>query len=111
MVPRPIRLPTSPTPHIHPLYEVYFLIDTTPYRLRRISIAPYQMDTVNPRVEDVDKGSLRLELSPEDNFVTLSMEDHSEIYRDLVKVQNDVSDPDHYRSGNPSLTFRAGMEQ
>lgn len=69
------------------------------------------MDAVSPRVEDLDKGSLRPERSPEDKLVSSYLEDHSEIYRDLEKVQNDVSEPRLLRTGKPSLTFRAGMEQ
>lgn len=51
------------------------------------------MDTVNLQVEGLDKGSLRPERSPEDKLVSSYLEDHSEIYRDLVKVQDDVSEP------------------
>lgn len=42
--------------------------------------------------EEVNNAYEKPKLSPEDRTVSSYLEDRSEIYRDLVKVQDDVSD-------------------
>lgn len=49
------------------------------------------MNSISSHDEDADKGFPRLEPSPEDRFVSLYLEDRSDVYRDLIKVQDDVS--------------------
>lgn len=48
------------------------------------------MDCISPTIEDVDSGIHRPEPSLEDKFVSSYLEDRSEVYRDLVKVKDDV---------------------
>lgn len=50
------------------------------------------MDSISPTVEDVERRVQRPEPSLEDKIVSSYLEDRSEVYRDLVKVQDDVSD-------------------
>lgn len=50
------------------------------------------MDCISPTIEDVDSGIHRPEPSLEDKFVSSYLEDRSEVYRDLVKVKDDVND-------------------
>ena len=50
------------------------------------------MDSINTEIEVVHSDQHRPELSPEDKMVSSYLEARSEIYRDLVKVQDDVSD-------------------
>ena len=49
------------------------------------------MNSTGLHIEDVDKGSQRPETSHEDKIVSHYLEARSEVYRDLVKVQDDVS--------------------
>lgn len=49
------------------------------------------MDSISPHVEDVDEGFQRPEPSPEGKIISSYPEDHSNVYRDLVKVQDDES--------------------
>ena len=50
------------------------------------------MGSISPAIKDMDSEVERYELSPEDKIVSSYLEDWSEIYRDLVKLKNDVSD-------------------
>ena len=56
------------------------------------SIFSCKMDTTGTESKDANDGQQRPELSPEDRMVSSYLEDRSEIYRDLVKVQDDVND-------------------
>lgn len=49
------------------------------------------MDSMNPEVMEVNNAHGQPKFSPEDETVSSYLEDRSEIYRDLVKVQVDVS--------------------
>lgn len=49
------------------------------------------MESTRTEYKDANDGQQRPELSPEDQLVSTYLEDRSEIYRDLVKVQDDVS--------------------
>ena len=51
------------------------------------------MDPSSPHVQDVDDDYQRPEVSPEDKIVSSYLEDHSETYRGLVELQNDVIEP------------------
>ena len=50
------------------------------------------MDPTSTESKDANDGQQRPELSPEDQMISSYLEDRSEIYRDLVKVQDEVSD-------------------
>ena len=49
------------------------------------------MDSVSSHNEDVDSGYQRPDPSPVDKLVSSYLKDRSDVYRDLVKVQDDVS--------------------
>ena len=55
------------------------------------SILHCKMDSINPEVKEVSNDQGRPEISSEDKIVSSYLENRSEIYRDLVKVQDDVS--------------------
>ena len=50
------------------------------------------MDSMIAEVMEVKNAHEQPKLSPEDGMVSSYLEDRSEIYRDLVKVQDDASD-------------------
>ena len=50
------------------------------------------MESTGTESKDANDGQRRPELNLEDQIVSTYLEDRSETYRDLVKVQDDVSD-------------------
>ena len=62
------------------------------------------MESTSPECKDANDGQQRPERNPEDQMVSTYLEDRSEIYRDLMTVQDDVSDfkspKDWYSSTN-----------
>ena len=68
------------------------------------------MESTSTESTDANDGRQRPELRPENQMVSTYFEDHSEIYRDLVKVQDDVSDfkfPEDWYSF-PKFSSRCG---
>lgn len=62
------------------------------------------MNSISSHDEDADKGFPRLDPSPEDRFVSLYLEDRSDVYRDLIKVQDDAWN-------NPQATAYFGRQR
>ena len=50
------------------------------------------MESASTQKQNANDGHQRSKLSPEDRMVSTYLEDRSEVYRDLVKVQHEVSD-------------------
>ena len=59
------------------------------------------MDSISPYVVHVDMDIQQPEPSPEDKIVSSYLEVRSEVYRDLVKVRNDVSKSKAYHELAP----------
>ena len=49
------------------------------------------MDSISPDIKNVDKNPQKPELNPEERIVSSYFQDRSEVYRDLLQVQDDVS--------------------
>ena len=49
------------------------------------------MEVIHSEIKGAEDGQRRPELHPEDLMVSSYLKDRSEIYRDLVKVQDDAS--------------------
>lgn len=74
--------------------QIFCLIKNKhPHHCTLASVVNCKMDPSNPHVQDVDDNYQRPEISPEDKIVSSYLEDHSETYRGLVELQNDVIEP------------------
>ena len=66
------------------------------------------MGSPTHEIKDLDARPDRPKMTPQDEIVSSYLENRSEVFRDLVKVQSDVSDISSF--WQIPLTFRVGME-
>ena len=70
------------------------------------------MDSVGPNIDAIHEPFQRSERSPEDEMISSYLRNRSEVYGDLVKVQDDVGGSNlSHEIGALLLNCQTGMEE